>query len=619
PEIEIADNVHEHSSSSPLTSPAPESTLISNDPTAACDENESIGATFANLRVDSDQSELEEPREDRRDVQDNDGDIADENQYEANSDGEDVDSDDDSDGEADSEEKDLKDENALRVLNNQPIPIEEAEKMIVALEKMVKDNRVGRGKRTCSKLDDITLYRIRLMTQTLRTCCAMNVGLVKASQIVAAIEFRKPHMARRIRQWIRHFQTTEMAPENLYGRRWNETLIEDQEFRQAVKAYMLTVGKYAQARDIVKFFGLEEGSRYYEIFGGCPSLRTAQDWMGKLGYGWGRERRGQYADGHERPDVVEYRMKNYIPEWMEREARMRSWDEGGKEIPMVLTSGERVVVVWFHDESTFFTHDRPTFVWQERGKGLGIQKKGERVSLMVARDSQVIFRAGKNRDGWFCSRDVKEQFSRALEIVKEKYPDEEHLFVFDDAPIHTRLPDDAPLVALVTLKVSKKVKAETISPEGEKIKINMAPARFADGSPQELYYPMDYPKVLLRGQFKGLTTLLEERGVPNARKLKLRCPKDATRSGCPPGRTDCCAQQTMANQPDFLEQKTALQILAESHGCSVLYLPKYHCELNPIEQCWGAAKRTYRVSPFSSAEADLRKNMLASLDSVLLK
>lgn len=123
------------------------------------------------------------------------------------------------------------------------------------------------------------------------------------------------------------------------------------------------------------------------------------------------------------------------------------------------------------------------------------------------------------------------------------------------------------------------------------------------------------------GVFKGLTKLLEERKIPGARKLKLQCPATESRKGmgCEPGATNCCARRTMMNQPDFLNQKTTLQLLAESQGCSVIYLPKYHCELNPIEQCWGAAKWVYRDSPMSSAEADLRRNMLAALDSVKLE
>jgi len=42
------------------------------------------------------------------------------------------------------------------------------------------------------------------------------------------------------------------------------------------------------------------------------SERTAQRWLIKLGWVWGRNKKG-YCDGHEREDVVEYREKIFCP------------------------------------------------------------------------------------------------------------------------------------------------------------------------------------------------------------------------------------------------------------------------------------------------------------------
>lgn len=231
-------------------------------------------------------------------------------------------------------------------------------------------------------------------------------------------------------------------------------------------------------------------------------------------------------------------------------------------------------------------------------------------------DARVVFRAGKQREGYFSTQDVVKQLSRAIAIVKKMYPNEDHVFVFDNATIHTKQPENAAIVSKMTLGPSDKVKNDGIGPSGEKIKVNMAPTTLPNGSLQEFYHPENHSQKSLQGQFKGLKKLLEERGVPGASKLKLECRKPP---GCPSGADNCCARRAMTNQPDFRDQKSMLQLLAESHGCSVIYLPKYHCELNPIEQCWGAAKRVYRDSPMSSAEADLRRNMLASLETVSLE
>jgi hypothetical protein len=48
-------------------------------------------------------------------------------------------------------------------------------------------------------------------------------------------------------------------------------------------------------------------------------------------------------------------------------------------------------------------------------------------------------------------------------------------------------------------------------------------------------------------------------------------------------------------------------------GFQIIFLPKFHCELNPIEQGWGYAKRVYRFFP----EYDqLQNNAIESLESV---
>jgi hypothetical protein len=71
-------------------------------------------------------------------------------------------------------------------------------------------------------------------------------------------------------------------------------------------------------------------------------------------------------------------------------------------------------------------------------------------------------------------------------------------------------------------------------------------------------------------------------------------------------------------EPDFLAQKSMLEEHCEKRGYEVIFFPKYHPELNFIEQCWGYAKRIYRMFPASSKEEDLEKNLLAALGSVPL-
>ncbi|CAK5269391.1 unnamed protein product, partial [Mycena citricolor] len=46
--------------------------------------------------------------------------------------------------------------------------------------------------------------------------------------------------------------------------------------------------------------------------------------------------------------------------------------------------------------------------------------------------------------------------------------------------------------------------------------------------------------------------------------------------------------------PDFLAEKPLFQVIIEKEGHKCFFLPKFHCELNPIEMVWGQAKQYFR-------------------------
>ena len=69
-------------------------------------------------------------------------------------------------------------------------------------------------------------------------------------------------------------------------------------------------------------------------------------------------------------------------------------------------------------------------------------------------------------------------------------------------------------------------------------------------------------------------------------------------------------------QPDFVNQKSHLEELITSRGHICDFYPKYHCELNFIEQYWGAAKFRYRTSPKTDNIDEMEENVRACLDNV---
>ncbi|KAG0696076.1 hypothetical protein DFH29DRAFT_758192, partial [Suillus ampliporus] len=87
---------------------------------------------------------------------------------------------------------------------------------------------------------------------------------------------------------------------------------------------------------------------------------------------------------------------------------------------------------------------------------------------------------------------------------------------------------------------------------------------------------------------------------------------------CNPHVEGCCCWCLLYNQPDFVDIKSNLELACGICGYKVLFLPKFHCKLNFIEQCWGYAKCMYRQFPPDSSEAVLEQNMLKALDAVPL-
>ena len=56
----------------------------------------------------------------------------------------------------------------------------------------------------------------------------------------------------------------------------------------------------------------------------------------------------------------------------------------------------------------------------------------------------------------------------------------------------------------------------------------------------------------------------------------------------------------------------------ERHGFLIQILPKYHCELNPLEMVWGRSKFYYQLNPPSKKEEDLHQNVINALEAVTL-
>ncbi|KAE9389761.1 hypothetical protein BT96DRAFT_754884, partial [Gymnopus androsaceus JB14] len=185
-------------------------------------------------------------------------------------------------------------------------------------------------------------------------------------------------------------------------------------------------------------------------------------------YGTNKRTQGQYVDGHEREDVVWYRQKVFIPHIQSLYDRMKMFDKDGKEVreaepdytlPNFTFNPAPRIVIWYHDESIFYAHDRRRRAWYHKDGPIKPYRKGEGLSLMIVdfvsaefgwlggpasgQSTHCIFCPGKNRDGYFTHEDVIQQAKDAMDILPEFGPDMEHIFIFDNATTHKKRADEA--------------------------------------------------------------------------------------------------------------------------------------------------------------------------------
>src|SRR5271168_1695102 len=202
---------------------------------------------------------------------------------------------------------------------------------------------------------------------------------------------------------------------------------------------------------------------------------------------------------------------------------MEIWDE--KLVESVLSDSGRRVIVWFHDESIFYAHDRRKKGWYHKDASAKPYAKGEGASLMIAdfvsadfgwltspdgkRSARRLFKPGKNRDGYFSNDDIIGQANEAVDILQKFYPEYEHVLIYDNATTHLKRAEDALSARKMPkgipkpgtnwgIEVSKRnpITGKIVYlPDGsiEKTKILMRDGHFENGELQPLYFPMNHP------------------------------------------------------------------------------------------------------------------------------
>ncbi|EFP80427.2 uncharacterized protein PGTG_06383 [Puccinia graminis f. sp. tritici CRL 75-36-700-3] len=268
-------------------------------------------------------------------------------------------------------------------------------------------------------------------------------------------------------------------------------------------------------------------------------------------------------------------------------------------------------------------------------------------------DAATIIYPGSTGDKWWDMQQLCNQVTeKAIPIFNQTHPTSQAVFVFDCSSAHGAYSPSALRVQSMNLKFGGKqarLRDSIIPFDDPHIPIHL------HGQVQKFVYENDHPDPDRAGKPKGVRVILEERGLwqhytQKAREsgqpaFKFKCTtcttsgfrKDAAERSARLIRqaeangfflseeqciqelmqaegtldpvnpvspetdhnecsttTPCCWFRVMQLQSDFQNERPLLQTIIEDAGHICLFLPKFHCELNPIELFWLYIKQAYR-------------------------
>lgn len=192
-------------------------------------------------------------------------------------------------------------------------------------------------------------------------------------------------------------------------------------------------------------------------------------------------------------------------------------------------------------------------------------------------EARIVFKFGAQSDGYWNSDHFISQVENVIKIAECKYPasDNDLVFLFDQSSGHCAYTDNA----LIAHKMN-------VSDGGKQPFLRDT---MWDSKPHKM--------VTAEGKQKGMKTVLEERGI-NVKGLHK---EDMIK--------------ILQEMRDFKFQKTKVEELILNKDHRVLFIPKFHCEINPIEKVWCQAKKYTRAN-CDYTFVGLEKTIVPALNSI---
>ena len=244
------------------------------------------------------------------------------------------------------------------------------------------------------------------------------------------------------------------------------------------------------------------------------------------------------------------------------------WGEKGKTILKPKGQGRGIMVSDFIDEHNGFLALTDTEYEQGKEMYPDLQQHARR-----------LLKYGAEFEGYWNSEKFLVQVEAAIKITKVKYASDQYnvLWFFDHSSGHTAFAEDA-------LNASR---------------MNVRPGGKQPVMRDTVYNGKLQKMVLADGTPKGMKLVLEERSV-NVSGMKAEDMRLA-----------------LQQMHDFKYEKTKLENLLVSYGYRGIFIPKFHCELNPIERVWVQSKKYTRAHCDYSFKG-LEGTIIPSLDSITL-
>ena len=400
--------------------------------------------------------------------------------------------------------------------------------------------------------------------------------------------------ARTVGIWVREFEALTHLKESQRGKHSKTASpMNSPEFREEFKAYVKDNSRKSGEANLTASalrvwvndrLGLSSGAEYSE--------RTILNWLHVLGFRVTETKKGIYFDGHERPDVKldrkrfmeEFEMyykdavkidtetlelqdlnKPYIIISQDEkihhsnDVQSRYWDNGELNFPPSKSQGRTVMTADFLEPISGFLEYKDD-VWSELKNTEKVQQEirelggGEKGECRARRAGSIL---DVSSDGYYNTNRCKEDFLKAVQIVKANYPDKIPVITTDWSPIHGSYGDDALNVNKMNVGIGGK---QPLMKDGY----------YTNPAGEVVAQPMVFRGGPNQGVAKGLKQVCLERFGPEAIK----------------GKKQDGLVEMLGKEPDFKQQKPQLVEVVEAAGGKVMFGTKFHPELMPIENSY---------------------------------